>query len=131
MALQVQQLEQQRRMNDAQIALAEAQAEKAGAEATKISGVDTQEALKRIEGIASQIELNLKEGNYKEALTQLTKAEEEATDALKSLREMQEGLTKAQISEAFAIAGYYSEKAHTEYWAKENEKIQNEYLKDT
>ena len=44
---------------------------------------------------------------------------------------MQEGLTKAQISEAFAIAGYYSEKAHTEYWIKENEKIQNQYLKDT
>ena len=44
---------------------------------------------------------------------------------------MQEGLTNAKISEAFAIAGYYSEKAHTEYWAKENEKIQNEYLKDT
>ena len=44
---------------------------------------------------------------------------------------MQEGLTNAQISEAFAIAGYYSEKAHTEYWTKENEKIQNQYLKDT
>ena len=131
MALQVQQLEQQRRMNDAQIALAEAQAEKAGAEATKISGVDTQEALKRIEGIGSQIELNLKEGNYKDALTDLTKAEEEATKALKSLREMQEALTSAQISEAFAIATYYSEKANTEYWAKENEKIQNEYLRDT
>lgn len=131
MALQVQQIEQQRRMNDAQIALAEAQAKKAGAEATKISGVDTQEALKRIEGIASQIELNLKEGDYKEALTQLTSAEKEATEALKALREMQEGLTKAQISEAFAIAGYYSEKAHTEYWEKENAKIQNQYLKDT
>lgn len=131
MALQVQQLEQQRRMNDAQIALAEAQAQKAGAEATKISGVDTQEALKRIEGIGSQIELNLREGNYKEALTELTKAEKEATNALTSLREMQEALTSAQISEAFAIAGYYSEKAHTEYWTKENEKIQNEYLKDT
>lgn len=131
MALQVQQLEQQRRMNDAQIALAEAQAEKAGAEATKISGVDTQEALKRIEGIGSQIELNLKEGNYKDALTDLTKAEKEATNALKSLREMQEALTSAQINEAFAIATYYSEKAHTEYWAKENEKIQNEYLRDT
>ena len=77
MALQVQQLEQQRRMNDAQIALAEAQAQKAGAEATKISGVDTQEALKRIEGIASQIELNLKEGDYKAALASLTKAKEE------------------------------------------------------
>lgn len=131
MALQTQQIEQQRRMNDAQISLAEAQANKAEAEATKISGVDTQEALKRIEEAASRIELNLREGNYKEALTELTKAEKEATNALKSLREMQEGLTNAQISEAFSIATYYSEKANTEYWAKENEKIQNEYLKDT
>lgn len=131
MALQTQQIEQQRRMNDAQIALAEAQAGKAEAEANKISGVDTQEALKRIEEAASRIELNLKEGYYKEALTDLTKAEKEATNALKSLREMQEALTKAQVSEAFAIATYYSEKAHTEYWTKENEKIQNKYLKDT
>lgn len=131
MALQVQQIEQQRRMNDAQIALAEAQAEKAKEEAKKIGGVDTQEALKRIEQIGSQIELNLREGNYKEALTELTKAEKEATEALKSLREMQEALSNAQINEAFAIATYYSEKAHTEYWTKENEKIQNEYLKDT
>lgn len=131
MALQTQQIEQQRRMNDAQIALTEAQASKAKEEAKKIGGVDTQEALKRIEEAGSRIELNLREGNYKEALTDLTKAEKEATDALKSLREMQEGLTSAQISEAFAIAGYYSEKTHTEYWAKENEKIQNEYLKDT
>lgn len=131
MALQVQQLEQQRRMNDAQIALTEAQANKANKEANKIAGVDTQEALKRIEEASSRIELNLREGNYKEALTDLTKAEKEATNALTSLREMQEGLTNAQISEAFAIAGYYSEKTHTEYWVKENEKIQNEYLKDT
>ena len=131
MALQVQQLEQQRRMNDAQIALTEAQASKAKEEAKKIGGVDTQEALKRIEEAASRIELNLKEGKYKEALTGLTKAEKEDTEALKSLREMQEGLTKAQISEAFAIARHYSEKAHSEYWIKENEKIQNQYLKDT
>ena len=47
--------------------------------------------IKRIEGIASQIELNLKEGDYKEALTELSKAEKEATEALKNLREMQEG----------------------------------------
>lgn len=131
MALQVQQIEQQRRMNDAQIALAEAQAEKTKAEKEKISGVDTQEALKRIEEAGSRIELNLKEGSYKDALTDLTKAEKEATEALKKLREMQEGLTNAQISEAFAIAGYYSEKAHSEYWIKENEKIQNEYLIET
>lgn len=131
MALQVQQIEQQRRMNDAQIALAEAQVEKTKAEEKKISGVDTQEALTRIEEAASRIELNLKEGNYKDALTDLANAQEEATNALTSLREMEEALTSAKISEAFAIAGYYSEKAHSEYWIKENEKIQNEYLKDT
>ena len=131
MALQVQQLEQQRRMNDAQIALAEAQAEKAGAEATKISGVDTQEALKRIEGIASQIELNLKEGDYKKALTSLTEAKEETEKILKDLRESEEVLTRANVSVAFAAATKYSEEANTEYWKKENEKIQNQYLKDT
>ena len=131
MALQTQQIEQQRRMNDAQIALAEAQASKARSEANKIAGVDTQEALTRIEEAGSRIELNLKEGNYKDALTDLTRAEKEATDALKALREMQEALTSAEVSQAFAIATYYSEKANTEYWKKENEKIQNEYLKDT
>ena len=131
MALQTQQIEQQRRMNDAQIALAEAQARKADEEAKKIGGVDTQEALKRIEEAASRIELNQREGNYKDALKELAAAEKEATNALTSLREMQEGLTNAQISEAFAIATYYSEKANTEYWTKENEKIQNEFLKDT
>ena len=131
MALQVQQIEQQRRMNDAQIALAEAQARKTEAEEKKISGVDTQEALTRIEEAGSRIELNLKEGNYKDALTDLKKAETAATEALTSLREMQEALTSAQVSQAFAIATYYSEKTHTEYWTKENEKIQNEYLKDT
>lgn len=131
MALQTQLLEQQERMNNAQIKLAEAQANKTDEEAKKIAGVDTQEALKRIEEAGSRIELNLREGNYKEALTDLTNAEKEATNALTALREMQEGLTSAKISEAFAIAGYYSEKAHTEYWTKENEKIQNEYLKDT
>ena len=118
-------------MNDAQIALAEAQAEKARSEATKISGVDTQEALKRIEGIASQIELNLKEGDYKEALTSLTKAKEETEKVLKGLRESEEALTRANVSVAFATATKYSEEAHTEYWRKENEKIKNQYLKDT
>ena len=60
MALQVQQLEQQRRMNDAQIALAEAQANKANTEATKIAGVDTQQALQEIRESISRMELNMK-----------------------------------------------------------------------
>lgn len=131
MALQTQQIEQQRRMNDAQIALAEAEANKANSEANKISGVDTQEALKRIQEASSRIELNLREGNYKEALTELTKAEKEATEVLKSLRETEQALTSAKISEAFSIATYYSEKAHTEFWEKENKKVENQYLRDT
>lgn len=131
MALQVQQLEQQRRMNDAQIALAEAQAQKAGAEASKIAGVDTQETLKRIEEISANTQTLLQEGRYKEALTTLTESKNETEKALKALTEMQEGLTRAKISEAFALATKYSEEAKTAYWKTQNEKIENEYLKET
>ena len=131
MALQVQQLEQQRRMNDAQIALAEAQADKAGAEANKIAGVDTQEALKRIQEIDQKIDLMVKEGNYKDALTQLTKAKEATEKVLKDLRESEEVLTRANVSVAFAAATKYSEEARVLFWKKENEKIENQYLKDT
>lgn len=131
MALQVQQIEQQRRMNDAQIALAKAQTNKANEEAKKIGGVDTQEALKRIEEMGANIQTLLQEGKYKEALTTLTESKNETEKALKALTETQEGLTKAQISEAFALATKYSEEAHTEFWRKENEKLQNQYLKDT
>ena len=131
MALQVQQLEQQRRMNDAQIALAEAQANKTKEEAKKIGGVDTAEAWKRIEEIGAKIDLMLKEGSYKEALTSLTEAKEKTEDTLQSLNEMKEALTRAQVSTAFALATKYSEEANTEYWRRENEKIQNQYLKET
>lgn len=131
MALQVQQLEQQRRMNDAQIALAEAQATKAKEEAKKIGGVDTAEAWKRIEEIGSKIDLMLKEGEYKDALTKLTKAKEITEGTLQRLNEMKEALTSAQISEAFAAATKYSEEAKTAYWNTQNAKIENEYLKET
>lgn len=131
MALQVQQLEQQRRMNDAQIALAQAQADKAGAEANKIAGVDTQEALKRIQEIDQKIDLMVKEGNYKDALTQLTNAKEETEKVLKTLRESEEVLTRANVSVAFATATKYSEEARVLFWKKENEKIENQYLRET
>ena len=131
MALQTQEIEQQRRMNDAQIALAKAQADKAGAEANKIAGVDTQEALKRIQEIDQKIDLMVKEGNYKDALTQLTNAKEETEKVLKTLRESEEVLTRANVSVAFATATKYSEEARVLFWKKENEKIENQYLKET
>lgn len=131
MALQVQQIEQQRRMNDAQIALAEAQATKAKEEAKKIGGVDTAEAWKRIEEIGSKIDLMIKEGEYKDALIQLTQAKEKTEETLQRLNEMKEALTSAQVSEAFALATKYSEEARTAYWNTQNAKIENEYLKET
>ena len=131
MAIQVQQLEQQRRMNDAQIALAQAQADKAGAEANKIAGVDTQEAQKRIQEIDQKIDLMIREGKYKDALTQLTNAKEETEKVLKTLRESEETLTRANISVAFATATKYSEEAKVLFWEKENKKIENQYLRET
>ena len=131
MALQVQQIEQQRRMTDAQISLTEAQASKAKEEAKKIGGVDTTEAWKRIEEIGSKIDLMIKEGEYKDALTQLTKAKETTEETLQRLNEMKEALTRAKVSEAFALATKYSEEAKTAYWNTQNAKVENEYLKDT
>lgn len=131
MALQTQQIEQQRRMNDAQIALTEAQASKAEEEAKKISGVDTQETLKRIEEIDKNINVLIKEENYKEALTRLTEAQEETEKVIKTLKESEEVLTRANISVAFATATKYSEEVHLLYWEKENRKIENQYLKET
>lgn len=131
MALQTQLLEQQERMNNAQIKLTEAQASKAEEEAKKIGGVDTQEALKRIEEIDQNIKVLINEEKYKDALTQLTNAKEETEKVLKTLRESEEVLTRANISVAFATATKYSEEARLLYWKKENEKINNEYLKET
>ena len=54
-------------MNDAQIALAEAQASKAKEEAKKIGGVDIEEAYKRIEEMDAKINDLIACKEYKEA----------------------------------------------------------------
>lgn len=131
MALQTQLLEQQERMNNAQIKLTEAQTGKVEEEAKKIGGVDTQEALKRIEEIDQNIKVLINEEKYKDALTQLTNAKEKTEKVIKNLRESEEVLTRANISVAFATATKYSEEARLLYWQKENDKINNQYLKDT
>ena len=96
MALQVQQLEQQRRMNDAQIALAEAQAEKAGAEAKKIGGVDIQESLARIENLLAGAEKDRKEGNVFEATVGLVEAQKKLTEKLEDKAYWEAELAKAK-----------------------------------
>lgn len=131
MALQTQQIEQQRRMNDAQIALAEAQARKADEEANKIGGVDIEEAKKRIEEMDANIKALIADKKLKEADAELSKAKKETEETIQRLNESKEALTTAEISKAFAIATYYSESAHKMYWEFQNEKLEFEYNKET
>lgn len=131
MALQTQQIEQQRRMNDAQIALAEAQARKADEEANKIGGVDIEEAKKRIEEMNAKIDTLIAEKKLKEADTELSKARKETENTIQRLNESKEAVSRAQISEAFATATYYSEAAHKVYWEFQREKLGYQYDKET
>ena len=96
MALQVQQIEQQRRMNDAQIALAEAQAEKTKVEASKIGGVDIQESLARIENLLADTEKARKEGNVFEATVGLVEAQKKLTEKLEDKAYWDAELAKAK-----------------------------------
>lgn len=127
MALQTQQIEQQRRMNDAQIALAEAQARKADEEANKIGGVDIEEARKRIEEMDAKIDTLIADKNLKEAEAELTKAKKATEDTIQRLNESKEALSRAEISQAFAVATYYSEMAHKVYWEYQREKLGYQY----
>lgn len=96
MALQAQQLEQQERMNNAQIALAEAQAEKAKEEAKKIGGVDIQESLARIENLLAGAEKARKEGNVFEATVGLVEAQKKLTERLEDKAYWDAELAKAK-----------------------------------
>lgn len=131
MALQTQQIEQQRRMNDAQIALAEAQARKAEEEANKIGGVDIEEAKKRIEEMDAKINSLIADKKLKEAETELSKAKTETERTIKTLNESKEAVSRAQISEAFAVATYYSEMSHKVYWEFQREKLGYQYDEKT
>ena len=131
MALQTQQIEQQRRMNDAQIALTEAQASKAKEEARKIGGVDIEEAYKRIEEMGANIENLIADKKLKEADAKLSEAKKETEETIQRLNEGKEALSRAQISEAFAMATYYSESAKKVFWERQNEKIGYKYNEAT
>lgn len=96
MALQVQQIEQQRRMNDAQIALTEAQTEKTKVEASKIGGVDIQESLARIENLLADAEKSKKEGNVFDATVRLVEAQEALTKKLEDKAYWDTELSKAK-----------------------------------
>lgn len=97
MALQAQQIEQQRRMNDAQIKLAEAQAKKAEEEAKKIGGVDIQESLAKIESLLAKAEKDRKEGNVFDATVGLVNAQQNLTNKLSDKAYWDSELAKAKV----------------------------------
>lgn len=131
MGLQARQIEQQSRMNDAQIALAEAQARKTDEEANKIGGVDIEEAKKRIEEMNAKIDTLIAEKEFKKAETELSKAKKETESTIQRLNESKEAASRAQISEAFAVATYYSEMAHKMFWEYQREKLGYQYDEKT
>ena len=103
MALQTQQVEQQRRMNDAQIALAEAQAKKAEEEAKKIGGVDTDKAIQEIKTMIQQ------EGWYKADADLRMQLKTESVETVKNIQESTELIKKQQFTEEQKAKKFYEE----------------------
>lgn len=131
MALQTQQIEQQERMNNAQIKLAEAQAQKTEEEAKKISGVDIQEALARIEKIYEEAKKINKEGNWYEATAKTAEAQEEYTRQLKKVAEGDEALRDAQIATEWEKVALMLKEGLEINENIENKKISNRIARST
>lgn len=103
MGLQTQQIEQQRRMTNAQIALTEAQAKKAEEEAKKIKGVDTDKVIQEIKTMIQQ------EGWYKTDADLRVQLKTESTERVKEIRENVELIKKEQFTEEQKAAKFYQE----------------------
>lgn len=103
MALQTQQIEQQRKMNDAQIALAEAQAKKAEEEAKKIAGVDTDKVVQEIKTMIQQ------EGWYKTDADLRIQLKTESIETVKNIQESTELIKKQQYTEEQKAQKFYQE----------------------
>lgn len=103
MALQTQQIEQQRRMTDAQITLAEAQAKKAEEEAKKIGGVDTDKAIQEIKTMIQE------EGWYKADADLKVQLRTESVERVKEIQEKVELIKKEQFTEEQKAKKFYEE----------------------
>lgn len=131
MALQAQQIEQERRAIDAQTRLTEAQADKTEAEKKKIEGVDTEKTIQEIRESLSRIELNNQQGNVFKAdyelKTQLKKLNEELTDkAFWDGIQSQEGVKQIQ-----ALATKYAMEARETYYKMKKAKIDADFALET
>ena len=103
MALQTQQIEQQRRMTDAQITLTEAQAKKTEEEAKKIGGVDTDKVIQEIKTMIQQ------EGWYKADADLKVQLKTESAEAIKEIQERVNLIKKEQVTEEQKAKKFYQE----------------------
>ena len=138
MALQTQQIEQQRRMTDAQITLTEAQAKKAEEEAKKIKGVDTDKVIQEIKTMIQQ------EGWYKTDADLRVQLKTESVERVKEIQENVELIKKEQFTEEQKAQKFYQEamtqieeqKVLAKKWEVLNEeaiekRINNQILQET
>lgn len=103
MALQTQQIEQQRRLNDAQIMLTEAQAKKAEEEAKKIGGVDTDKVVQEIKTMIQE------EGWYKTDADLKVQLKTESTERVKEIQENVQLIKKQEFTEEQKAKKFYEE----------------------
>ena len=75
----------------------------------------------------AKIDTLIADKNLKEAEAELTKAKKQTEDTIQRLNESKEALSRAEISQAFAVATYYSEMAHKVYWEYQREKLGYQY----
>lgn len=85
MGLRVQALNQEKRLQDAQIAKTLAEARKADVDADKTEGVDTEKTLTEIKKMLSDVDLNVQKGNWYEADTDYKIALKSYTKELENL----------------------------------------------
>ncbi len=107
MGLQVQQMQQEKRLQDAQIAATLAQADKTKAEADKTRGVDTLEGFQRIETMKTEID-SMRQGiqesisrqDLNGAQASLAESSRLLNDATRALRAEEENLTRQNYNNA-------------------------------
>lgn len=135
MGLQVQALEQQKRMQDAEITKTLAEARKADVEADKTAGVDTQKVLQDLQESSARIEKYLSEKDLNKAKETLTSTQNGIAELEKEIKEWDRDyageVKRAEIANMWAMASKLSNEAN--YWYSMHEKVdeETEYLKRT
>ena len=131
MGIQMKDIEQKQRMNDANIALAEAQASKARAEAEKIGGVDIKEVLQNIDESLSRIDLNRKQGKLYEADIILKNTLNKLNEEIKETQFWKTINEQENVKVTHALATKYAMEARDTYYKMKESKVDAKFAEET